>query len=244
MFDTFEKTNDVKKRRLFCNDCGISTVHRPIASRKGLWSHPYEPINGGTTFTMFKCGGCETVCYLTSSWDSENYDLDEDGQYYPIETEKQFPPPLEKGFSFDRSHTPWELNALLDELVSGFLQTNFVSATLLIRVTIEYLAKDAKCAGQDLQAKIKDLLAKGLVDQDQHDLLQEIRKRGNKSAHEAIALSSDALRSGFEIISLLVDQLYNRPGRAAAAVKSAKRHFAPPVAPPPPPPPVPNPPTP
>lgn len=231
MFDKFEKSKDPKRRRLFCNECGIRTIHSPIASRTGSWSHPVEPINGGTTFVMYQCGGCDTVCYLTMSWDSESFDVDFDGEMYAVETEKQYPPPLEKGFTFDKAHTPGELDSLLDELVSGFLQANYVSATLLTRVVIEYLVKDAKCAGRNLEKKISDLKTLGLVDQDQHDLLQEIRKHGNKGAHEAIALDSDALRSGFEIISLIVDQLYNRPGRAAAAVKRAKRHFGPPKKP-------------
>ena len=227
MFDQFKQSKDAKRRKLFCNDCGIRTIHNPIASKVGFWDDPINQVNGGQSFSMYQCGGCDTVCYLTSSWDSEDIEQDYDGGYYQAHRDKQYPAPLEKGFSFDKSHTPGKIDNLLDELVSGFLAANYVSSTLLMRVIIEYLVNEAECVGSTLEKKITDLANKGLVDEDQRDLLQEIRKKGNKSAHEAQALSSSALRSGFEIVSLLIDQLYNRPGRAEAAVKKAKRHFAP-----------------
>lgn len=227
MFDEFKKADDLRRRRLFCNKCGIRTIHKPRSGWEGTWSDYDNQLNGGQTFAVYQCGGCDDVCYLTSAWDSEDISWDENDEMVPAMRETQYPPPLEKGFSFDKEHTPHELDNILDELVSGYLQGNNISSTILTRVVIEYLVKDAKCTGKNLEKKIDNLLAKGLVESDQHELLQEIRKKGNKGAHESIALNASALKSGFEIISLLIDQLYNRPGRANEAVKRARRHFTP-----------------
>ena len=90
-------------------------------------------------------------------------------------------------------------------------------------MVLEFICKDANCTGRTLEKQVDDLQAKSLIDADQHNLLQKIRKRGNAGAHQAYGMNTRELISGMEIIDLLIEKLYNQPGKSADRVTRAKK---------------------
>lgn len=224
MLDSFETVSDLNERKkLHCVSCGRKTIHTAEARCRGLWSDHDGLINGGDTYSILRCGACDSVCYQTVSWDSETYDHDEDGELIVIETSLQYPAPVSAHFTFNTESTPPKLNSILDEMLYSLAGAKVILATMGLRLAIEFIVKDNQCVGRNLEKKIDDLRVKGLIDDDQKDLLHRIRKRGNASAHEARGMSANELVIGMSIIEGLLEKLYNGPARHTATMKRAKQ---------------------
>ena len=230
MFDTFKRTAAPKSRkRLQCNECRRETIHILEAQCTGHWNeeHPHD-IYGGTEFSLYRCGACDEVCFEKSSWFSEHYDHDEHGKTFLVREEYQFPPPSSADFAFDIEFTPSELNELIDEMLYALTGSKLKLATVALRMVVEFIVTDTKCAGRNLLKKIDDLHAKGHVDTTQLKLLHKIREKGNAGAHQRIAMSRSEMVAAISIINLLLEKLYNGPARHEDAIKKADRAFSPP----------------
>ena len=121
MFKSFSRNLVPNERlKLHCNECERSTIHQLEAQCTGKWEDPFEAVEGGGIFSIYRCGGCDSICFRSASWNSEWYEHDEDGQMYLPQDLHQYPSPVSKDFSFDRSYTPPGLDSLLDEMLFCF----------------------------------------------------------------------------------------------------------------------------
>lgn len=223
MLDSFNTVDDLDERkRLHCVLCKRITIHRAEARCRGKWSDGDGQIDGGETYSILRCGACDSVCYETVSWDSETYDHDDYGNEIAIETSLQYPAPVSAHFSFNTESTPTKLNLILDEMLYSLAGSKMILATIGLRLAVEFIVKDNECAGRNLEKKIDDLRVKDLIDDDQKDLLHRIRNRGNAGAHEARGMSAKELVVGMSIIEGLLEKLYNSPARHEATMKRAK----------------------
>lgn len=229
LFDTFKRVAEPSgRKKLQCNDCRRSTIHTPEAQCAGNWSYedPFGGhINGGTNFSLYRCGACDSVCFEKSSWNSESYDHDESGTMYALTEETQYPPPSSANFTFNTDYTPPNLNELIEEMLYALAGGKLNLATVGLRLVIEFIVNDTKCAGRNLKSKIEDLKAKNHIDNTQHDLLQKIREKGNDGAHKGIAMNTLEMVAGMGIVDLLLEKLYNGPGRHADVIKKANQAF-------------------
>lgn len=224
MLDTFKRLDDAKERkRLHCTSCKRVTIHNLEARCEGSWSDPHHHHNGGESYSIMRCGACDGVCYETVSWDSEVYYHDEDGDIHPVESSLQYPAPASAHFSFNTESTPDKLNLILDEMLYSLAGTKMVLATIGLRLAVEFIVNDNNCEGRTLDKKIDDLRVKQLIDDDQMELLHQIRKRGNAGAHDATGMNAKELISGMSIIEGLLEKLYNGPARHDATIKRAKQ---------------------
>lgn len=226
MFDTFERLQDLTSRkRLQCNECRRETIHTLEAQCRGLWSYADNQGNasdGGTDFSLYRCGACDVVCFEKSSWDSEARDP-QDGEYETIDI--QYPHPSSADFAFDTDFTPNELDELIEEMIYALSGGMLKLATVALRMVVEFIVRDKKCTGRNLQQKIADLHAKGHVSEAQLALLHKIREKGNAGAHERIAMTRKEMVAGIGIVNLLLEKLYNGPAREEAVVKRANQVF-------------------
>jgi len=223
MLDSFKLLTDVKDRkRLHCAWCKRKTIHNAEARCEGRWSDPDSHANGGETYTIYRCGACDGVCYETVSWDSHEFGHDEDGNRYPIETAVQHPAPVSAHFNFNTESTPGRLDDILGEMLYALAGAKMTLATIGLRLAVEFIVKDKNCKGRNLAQKIDDLHALGHVDGDQKDLLHRIREKGNAGAHEAVGMSAAELVAGMSIIEGLLEKLYNGPARHEKTIKRAK----------------------
>ena len=223
MLDTFKREDAAQERkRLHCVDCKRLTIHNLEARCVGEWSDSDDQVNGGRRHSIFRCGACDTDCYETVSWDSQDYGYDEDGDPYSIESTTQYPAPVSAHFNFNTESTPPQLDVILDEMLYALAGSKMLTATIGLRLAVEYIVNDKKCQGSTLLAKINDLRVKELIDDDQKDLLHRIRKRGNAGAHAAVGMKANELVAGMSIIEGLLEKLYNGPARHEATIKQAK----------------------
>ncbi len=226
MFDSFKRNEELASRRkLQCNECRRQTIHTLEAQCVGKWEEDRHGLYGGTEFFLYRCGACDEVCFEKSSWFSEEYEHDEDGNMDLVRDEIQFPPPSSADFAFDTDFTPSEVNELIDEMLYALAGSKLKLATVALRMVVEFIVTDTKCAGRNLQKKIDDLYAKGHVDATQVDLLQKIRAKGNAGAHQRIAMNRNEMVAAISIINLLLERLYNGPARQDDVIKKANQAF-------------------
>jgi len=193
----------------------------------GSWDeeHQYGSIYGWTNFSLYRCGACDEVCFEKAEYFSEQYDHDSDGNTRLIPNEIQYPSPSSADFSFDTDYTPSELNELIEEMIYALAGSKLKLATVALRMVVEFIVKNTKCAGRTLQNKIDDLHVKGHVDEMQVRLLHKIREKGNAGAHERIAMTRNEMVAGISIINLLLEKRYNGPARQADVIKKANQAF-------------------
>lgn len=226
MFSKFERKADVSGRNeLHCAACKRVTIHNLEARCIGRWSGGEGEIDGAETHSIYRCGGCDEVCFQTSSWNSYETDYDEDGKMFHPASITQYPPPVSAQFNFNLQSTPEQLNAVLDEMLYAMAGNKLTLATIGLRLAIEFITKDTKCTGRGLVNKIDDLKTKGLIDDDQQAILHKIRIRGNAGAHDAKGMKPAELVAGMSIIEGLLEKLYNGPARHADTIKRAKQLF-------------------
>lgn len=229
MFDTFCRKEELNHRkRLQCNECRRATIHTLEAQCVGENEEDVGHGNivyGGVEFSLYRCGACDAVCFERSSWFSEDWDHDEEGNMVLNRTETQYPPPSSADFAFDTEYTPGELNELIDEMIYALAGSKLKLATVALRMVVEFIVTDKKCLGGNLAEKIDDLHKKSYVDQEQLDFLHTIRKKGNAGAHDRKAMNRNEMVAGISIVNLLLEKLYNGPSRQADVIKKANQAF-------------------
>jgi hypothetical protein len=229
LFDSFVRVCDKEfRKKLQCNDCRRATIHTLEARCVGESSEDVghgHSVSGGADFSIYRCGACDSVCYETSWWNSEDYDHDEHGHYYNVRTEIQYPPPSSADFSFNTNFTPDELDEIIEEMIYALAGNKMKLATVALRMVIEFIVQDKHCSGRNLRDKIEDLFRQQLIDQTQLDLLHKIREKGNAGAHEMQSMNRVEMTSGIAIVNLLLEKLYNGPAREADIIRKATKAF-------------------
>ncbi|MBA2935301.1 DUF4145 domain-containing protein [Sphingomonas sp. CGMCC 1.13654] len=230
MFDTFKRVTEFKetRRKLRCHGCHQDAIHTLEALCEGQTEEdigPNESMDWGTDYQIFRCGNCDAVSFLASSWHSGDIEPDDYGRGYMPRYDKQYPTPTSADFTFNVEFIPKTLDSLLDEMLYALAGGKLRLATIALRMCVEFIVKDAKCTGRDLAKKIDNLRTRDLIDDDQRDLLHKIRQKGNASAHEAQAMHKGELVAGMGIVELLLEAFYNAPGRKARLVGIAKNQF-------------------
>ena len=224
MLDSFKRDEDVNERKmLHCASCKRETIHNAEARCSGTWYDNDGTTIAGEKYTIYRCGGCDTVCYETASWDENDIDFNEDGVQCHPETIIQYPAPVSAHFNFNTESTPRRLNELLSEMLYALAGSKMTLATIGLRLVIEFIVKDKKCTGRNLKLRIDNLYEQGHVDEDQKLLLHRIREKGNAGAHEALSMTTEELLAGMSITEGLLEKLYNGPARHEKTIARAKR---------------------
>jgi len=84
-----------------------------------------------------------------------------------------------------------------------------------LRAIVEAICLDQSVGGGTLQAKIDDLVGKGLLAKPQAELLHEERYIGNAALHEMLSPSKRDVEDGLAIVEGLMNTIYTLPLRAA-----------------------------
>lgn len=223
MLDKFERVLKFKERKhLHCIVCKRSTIHNLEARCKGSWDDHYNQDGGAARYSIFRCGACDYVSYETVSWDTYSVEYDENDEIYHPEVAVQYPAPVSAHFNFNTDATPRRLNIILDETLHSLASAKMVLATIGLRLAVEFIVNDKKCAGHNLEKKIDDLETQGHVDNEQKELLHRIRKHGNAGAHEAKGMEAAQLVAGLGIVDGLLEKFYNGPARHRKTIEMAK----------------------
>lgn len=222
MLSSFKKVKVKNERKtLHCVQCRRNTIHAVEARCAGSW-HYENSGSGGQTYSIYRCGACDEVCYETGSWDENDLEYGDEGPEVAYRY-KQYPAPVSAHFNFNTESTPIVLDTILDEMLYALAGSKTVLATIGLRMAIEFIVKDKECKGNTLVKQINDLETQGIIDADQKDLLHKIRRRGNDSAHDAKGMNPKELVAAMSIVEGLLEKLYNGPARHEATIRKAKR---------------------
>jgi hypothetical protein len=83
-----------------------------------------------------------------------------------------------------------------------------------LRAIVEAVCLDQKVTGKNLQDRIDQLAASGLLAKTQADLLHEERYIGNTALHEIEAPGRSDIEDGLQIVESLLNTIYIAPIKA------------------------------
>jgi hypothetical protein len=198
-----------------------------VVEYEGKWDDG-EGYFGGEEHRILRCGGCDSVKYSVSSWDSQDWDEDEDGAAIFRRTTKFFPPIQVRSLDTDYTfNIPLRILHVLTETLDAQSNNNLILATVGLRILIETVCDAADCKAGTLEKKIDRLETKGLVSTDEKDLFHKVRAFGNKGAHLGQAMDAEQIASGLDISTHLLEKLFVDPARKKSIFDKAKVNLDP-----------------
>lgn len=155
------------------------------------WREGEYGMDGGVDHSLLQCRGCETVFYLSDSWDSESmdYSYGPTGETVvePDRTKATYPPPKSK------TKPKWldaigkiddQLHEILNELYQAHDNGSLILTAVGMRTALdrgtEVLGIDAS---KTFAQKLADLQTAGWIGATEHDILEVVTDAGNAAAH-------------------------------------------------------------
>jgi hypothetical protein len=190
------------------------TGHEVLYSKRTKNIDPFFEIGFELFFYMvIQCRGCHTISFLLrESID----DLDENGKiifidsHYPDSSTN-----IINHYNFLNSEDiyllPKKLISLYEEVQQAFKNESNVLAGIGIRTLVESICIHQKMIGRNLQDKIKNLLAAGLISSSELPILDKLRIIGNQSTHEIKPFSLDKLNYALDIVNHILKSIYILP---------------------------------
>jgi len=228
LLDSFKEKTGGKRRLLtHCNRCGHTTIHRIVVEYEARWDDG-DGYFGGEDHRILRCGGCDSIKYSVASWDSQEWDEDENGETVFARTTKFFPPTQVRKLDIDYMfNVPQRILHVLTETLDAQSSNNLILATVGLRILIETICDASKCKGRNLEKKIEELEGNGLISPDEKALFHKVRTFANKGAHLGQAMSADQVASGLDISTHLLETLFVDPAKKKSILEKAKANLAP-----------------
>lgn len=228
MLDSFKRKTDGQRRLLtHCNRCGHTSIHRVEVEFEAKWDDE-NGYFGGEEHKILRCGGCDSIKYSVSSWDSQEWDEDENGQTYFKRTVKVYPAPLVKKLDADYLfNLPLKIYYVLTETLDAQSNNNLILATVGLRILVETICDASKCTSKTLAGKINELETNGLLSSEEKSLFHKVRTFGNKGAHLGEAMSTDQIASGLDISTHLLEKIFVDPVKKKNLLAKAKANLDP-----------------
>ncbi len=200
-----------KSVKIPCVNCGGGPRnHLVLKEHEEKWRT--EDDQGGGTYQICKCMGCEAVRFREEAWDTScwNYDtqkMEPEVTVYP-ETVKSEREPV------DVVEYPDAVARIYLETIRAFNGGAMILAGGGLRAIVEAICLGRKVSGRNLKEKIDALVASGLLAKPQAELLHEERYIGNSALHEILPPTKRDVEDGLAIVEGLLNTIYTLPGHA------------------------------
>lgn len=123
--------------------------------------------------------------------------------------ETSYPP---EHFNFDTANIPAKVLKAFEEATSCHATGSYTAAAMMVRKTLELLCVNRDAAGDNLQAKIRDLGKKIIIPADLLQAIDDLRLLGNDAAHvEAKTydeIGRDEVDAAFELTREILKATY------------------------------------
>ena len=200
-------------RQVVCNRCDNRTNHLVCSSVERRWGD--DDIQGVDIYEIIRCSGCDTVSFRIGSSNSEDYALDEKGEYFHPETEEIYPSRLMGRTALEDLYSlPEKVRAIYKETHDALCTKLKILAGIGIRALVEAVCSEEQAEGETLEKKIDDLVKKEVLTKRNAEVLHRTRLLGNKSAHITRASSDSELDVAFDIVENLLETVYIIPKKA------------------------------
>ena len=210
---TLDKTkNDTYQ--VVCNRCDNTTNHVVCSSAELFWDADGD-IQGSDTYEIIKCSGCDSISFRLSSGNSEDYVMDDEGQYIYSKTEEIYPSRLMGRTALQGIYTlPVKVLSIYKETHAALCSKLKILAGVGIRALVEAVCSQESAKGRTLEKKIDDLVKKEVLTKRNAAVLHKTRLLGNRSAHEVESASDSELDVAFDIVENLLETVYIIPKKA------------------------------
>jgi hypothetical protein len=208
-----------KEVRAKCQDCDRETTHVICASAEFQSKHSERnfSINFWDEYQAIECKGCQMVSFRHCSRNTENMDHDPDTEEeFLIDTVKLYPEHAAGRTDMrDVELLPPTIQQIYQESLNALNAGMRLLSGIGIRALVETMCKDRKAVGRDLEKKIDDLAAQGVVAREGAEILHGLRIMGNQAAHEVRPHTLEDLRTALDVIEHALIGVYVLPKQAA-----------------------------
>lgn len=209
-----------------CTSCNIST-NQLIRTKFAPKSRAEYELFEHNEYCVAECLGCNNISFIHIRWDDDKESKDENGD--PIKIMSHFVEDDRwlEDYQFLNEEELNELPAMIYDMyeeLQGALQREMrVLAGVGMRMLIEAVCLNRRIEGKILQHQIESLLSLGLISKNDFDVLDELRKIGNNSAHKIKAPSDSVLEAALEAVNHLLRTIYVVPKRTKRLRAKTKR---------------------
>jgi len=215
------KIPELRKERIFCNECLREMTHRVLDSVQRKGYHEVSPdfgISWENIYEILECQECHNVTFRIRHWNDEaqwSHDRkDYQDSYYPPIVSRPKPSWFDK----------------LDEKFQEVLEEVYIALDANIRFLAAFGARtalDMLIVDQigDIGAfkdKLNKLEANGYIDSTERELLDAVTEAGNAAAHRGYAPDEKLLSSVIDILESLFDKFYIKPERDKELLAKAR----------------------
>lgn len=227
-----ETTKQEKIELSYCRRCGGDRHHTVIAEKDRHWSHERAVIDGGDTWSILECRGCENITFVHTYWCSEDWEIGDDDDQVPIVRRVLYPP------SPPRPMPEWASELWLS-LTSGDLWVvklhgdiyaalgtgAFSLAAMGTRAIVDFVVTSKAGDVGGFAKKLETMRANSLITEEEAQILNAAFDTGSAAAHRGYSPTREDVDLLLDITETLLRQLYIEPMRqsqqaeAAAALK-------------------------
>lgn len=197
---SIEKDKTVGQKRMVpCPQCDNKTRHIVVSSADIEDQDDEEGWSDLTSYQVIKCLGCDQLSFRRGYLDHRD----------EVETEQLFPGRIAGRKSLRNVHLrPLSVRNVYRETHAAMCNKQPMLAGVGIRMLVEAICKEKKAKGRDLEKRIDDLVATGVLTPSGAAILHKARFLGNVAAHEATAPSENALDAAMEVAEHLLVSVY------------------------------------
>lgn len=209
-----------------CLSCDRSTNQFIRAKFAPKFQAEYE-LYKNNEYCIAECLGCNNISFMHIRWGDDDESKDENGD--PIKIMSHFVEDDRwlEDYQFLNEEELDDLPAMIfymyEELQGALQREMRVLAGVGMRMLIEAVCLNRKIEGKILQHQIESLLSLGLISKNDFDVLDELRKIGNNSAHKIKAPSDSVLEAALEAVNHLLRTIYIVPKRTRRLKAKSKK---------------------
>jgi hypothetical protein len=202
-----------------CNKCGRSN-HDILYHEKIRWTEDIDDefsIDGGDTYDLLKCRGCDAVILRCKSWNSEELDLhtgrpDVSTSYFPPRTYRQAP----------RWLTELRIIRDFDDSVEDIVKEIYIAlqndapslAIMGIRALLEKIMIDKVGDQGSFTKNLATFLEKGFISTKQKDIIAPVLEAGHATIHRSFKPIKKDVALMMDITESIIETVYVNEYRA------------------------------
>ncbi len=206
-----------------CRECKTTTKHIVLSDvqLKGFedmgapdyykWQDEYQIV---------KCNGCESISFRKTHKNSIDCIVFDSEFIEHIIHEDIFPNPVVLHSALEDAHLlPSNIQMIYLETIKSINTGQSVLTGIGIRAIVETICKDKNAKGQNLCAKINDLVTQDVLTQEGANILHKLRTLGNKAAHEVKPHDNVRLSLALDVIDHLLQGVYILPDQTSKTLE-------------------------
>lgn len=227
--------------KTYCKSCDKNTNHYIVYCHPNVGEevdeYGYAFFEWSEKSYIVQCAGCDEIGFIQVYTDSEMFSYDPDGEMYPDEDVKVFPPEIEKNRSNHLQvekkefyKVPDSLLDLYGQIINAYNSQSYILAGIGLRTMIEGICldlgiKEVNVRDEDgkpkfkengkpitsktLHWKIEELVARKIILLKQAEVIHSLKDLGNEVVHEATSPSRAVLKKGIAIIEFMLEHTYD-----------------------------------